>query len=547
MSFFSELRRRKVPSAALSYAVVGWLLLQVAAILLPTFEAPDWVLKVFTLALLLGFPIAVVISWFFQFTPQGLKKEDLPATPAVAGNSDASARTAKVSLAVLPFANLSNDPENEYFSDGLSEEILNTLVSIPELHVPARTSCFHFKGHTGDIETIGRELRVKTLLEGSVRKVKNLVRIAVQLIDVESGFNLWSQTFNRELDDMLKVQDEIAATVAAKLKVKLLGRSGAKVSENGDAYNAYLRGRFFWNKRTHAGYLQAIDAYREALALEPQLTAAHAGIADASTALAIEGDDRGWYEHARKAAATVLELDSNNVDGHICQARLLMYCDWDWEETQQHLERAVQLNPSSPSAQAMHARFLTFVGRLAPALEAQREALRLDPMALIHNRLLGALLYCAGRYDEAARILRKTIELDPAFLSSHFNLGCIHLAQGEPTAALAAFEREPHIPLSLTGRSIALHAGGQTDAAQTTLDMLIVEHGQAWGYQVAQVYAQRGDVEHAFEWLDRALLERDAGMLSIGVDPLIQPLTTDPRFRQLLTQIGVAAYYDETN
>lgn len=222
-----------------------------------------------------------------------------------------------------------------------------------------------------------------------------------------------------------------------------------------------------------------------------------------------------------------------------------MYCDWDWAAAEEHVERALELNPSDPSAQAIRARFLTFVGRLEPALAAQREALDLDPLALVHNRLVALLLYYLGRNREALVMIRKTIELDARFQSSHFNLGCIQLALQHAPLALEAFEAEPHEPLALTGKAIALDALGRTDKAEASLERLLANHAKAWGYQIGLVYAQRGDNETAFEWLDHAYQERDAGLLSIGVDPLIEPLREDERYRGLLRRVGLAPYFDE--
>ncbi len=553
VSFFSELQRRKVLGAALSYAVIAWLLLQVAAVLLPIFEAPDWALKSVPLLLLFGFPLVLAVSWFFQLRLRLEREAPEPTVAEVAAATTgthalAAANSMLTSVAVLPFTNIGDDAEGEYFCDGLWLEVLHALVRVPDLHVPGPSSSSFFKGRALNSAAIGRELNVRTLLEGSVRKVGSSVRIAVQLVDTASGFHMWSETFNRQLGNLLQLQDEIATSVADKLQVELLGAPARKPAsaQNTEAYNAYLRGRFFWNKRTREDYLRANLAYQEALTLDPEMSAAHAGIADVNTALAIEGEDTAWYRRARDAATTVLRLDPDNVDGLICRARLAMYCDWDWQAAQHHLERALELNPSNPSAQAVHARFLTFTGQLPLALSTQQLALRLDPLSLIHNRLTGLLLYFCGHHSQALNAIRKTIELDATFQSSHFNLGCIHLAQAHLDLALTAFRDEPHEPLSLTGQAITLHALGRLQDAQTTLDTLIREHSKGWGYQVGQIYAQRAQADLAFEWLHRALAERDAGMLSIGVDPLLAPLRDDPRLHTLLDATGLAAYYNTT-
>jgi adenylate cyclase len=539
MRLVAELKRRKVFRTAVIYAASAWLLLQVAQLLLEMLEVPAWGLKLVFVLLLLGFPLALVLSWMHQITPQGLKRElDSPASePTVATAADSS-------IAVLPFDNMSDDPANMHFADGLSEELLNLLSRIPGLRVVARTSSFSFRGRAVSAATIAQELKVSHLLEGSVRKAGNRIRITAQLIRGADSSHVWSQAFDRDLNDIFAVQDEIAAAVVDELEVRLLGAAAPKSWQtNPEAYAHYLRGRHFFELASTTGYEQAITEFEAALAIDPKfgpawamLGALYWGQANNSLIDYAEGARR-----ARDNSEKALTLDPDLAE----PLSLLGYFDViegvDLERGLRRMERARQLEPHNQRILTRLANVAIRRGRLDDALRYCQQALRSDPLSANVHAIYGNTCYFAGRLAEAEAMRRKVLALSPGWLSGHFNLGKVLLARNDAAAALAEMRQEQSAFWRLIGLALVHHALGQAAESDAALrEFMQLELGGA-AYQLVQVHAYRGEIDLAFEWLDRAAITHDSGLVFTRVDPLLAGLRTDPRWDQFLSRNGLVS------
>jgi eukaryotic-like serine/threonine-protein kinase len=446
------------------------------------------------------------------------------------------------SIAVLPLENLSGDPDQEYFSDGVAEELLNDLAKIPGLRVTARTSSFQFKGKGSDLRTIGQKLNVATVLEGSVRNDGRRVRIWVRLVDARDGFHLWSETYERQVDDIFAVQEDIARSVANALKVAVLARpaSGrASPTKDPEAYGAYLQGRYFYWRRGKEDLERAAAYYVKATERDPAYAAAWAGLAEVHHRQADNGylavDD--GYERARREVQRALALDEGLALAHTEMGWIQRAHDWDWEGADASYKRALALDPGSRPAVSGAGVLAFALGRLDEAVELDKRAVALDPLSVGTHTNLGFHAYYAGRMDEATAALKKALEINPDFPVAHVVLGRVLLAQGRNEAALAEMEREADPVWRLFGLCLAYHAAGRAKEADAALASFTKEYGETMAFQVAEAFAYRSEVDRAFEWLDRAFALRDAGMADIKNDPLMKSLEGDPRYAALLRRL----------
>lgn len=443
------------------------------------------------------------------------------------------------SIAVLPFANMSDDKANEYFSDGLAEEILNLLAQIPDLHVTARTSSFQFKGKNEDLSSIAAKLKVSTILEGSVRKEGNRVRITAQLINAADGFHLWSQTYDRELKSIFEVQEDIARSVAAALKVELFKSDVVSSgTTNPEAYNAFLQGRFFNEHRTKEGREKAVEYYQRAVDLDPKFALAWAGLAEARAFQASNGyvPIGVGFKTAKEAAEKALALDSNLAEGYTILGLIHLW-QWDWKEAEKTLQHAVDLNPRSAVAIRGMVLYYFYLGPLEKSIELGHQALELDPLSATTYYNLGRVNYCAGRFPEAEKALNKALELVPQHTGARTFLGRIYLAENRLEKALAEMEKVSDADWRLNSLAIVYHALGREKEAEAALAELLKNHTENFAYQIAQVYAQWGRKDSAFEWLGRAYKERDTGMGLLKFDPLFNPIAGDPEFHAFLKKM----------
>jgi len=579
--FFAELKRRRVFRVMAVYGAVAFGVLQVADILVPVLALPDSMTRGVALLLLLGFPLAVVLAWAFDLTLQGVRRAT-EATPGelseilaasavkrwlsgllalvgtvallggvwyagrhsatvVGGASEKGAVSA--SVAVLPFVNLSSDPEQEYFSDGISEELLNLLAMIPELRVAARTSSFSFRDQNVEIPEIAERLKVAHILEGSVRKAGNQVRITAQLIRAEDGYQVWSQRWDRTLDDIFVIQDEIAQDVAEHLTVTLLGEAPRVEETDPEAYALYLRARHLGLRRTAESLEQSNALFEQALADEPDYAPAWAGLAANYHSQARNGlrPIEDGFELAREAANRALEIDPGNAPAQAVLGGIAQDFDNDLASAARHFELALELEPSNPEIINDAAVLARYLGRLGEAVALQEFAIARDPVGPTGHYRLGLNYLWAGRLDEAIASLRTALSLSPAFIGAHYNIGTALLLKGDPEAALVAFQKEEgDEEYWIKGTALALHALGRQAEYQAAFEELRTRWGEQWPSEVAHVYAWTGDADAAFEWLDRAVAQNEDGLTEQFPQPFYAPVHADPRWQAFRERTGTS-------
>ncbi|MDQ2961697.1 MAG: tetratricopeptide repeat protein [Pseudomonadota bacterium] len=462
------------------------------------------------------------------------------------------------SIAVLPFINMSRDEENEYFADGLSEELLNVLAKIRGLRVASRTSAFSFKGKGVDIPTVAQKLNVATVLEGSVRKSGKRVRITAQLIEVASDSHLWSETYDRELDDIFAVQDDIAQSVVKELRAALMGapaetaaitaaaadvsRAATGRSDSPEAFQLYLQGKFFGERTTQADTDKAIELFRRALAIDPDFALAWAGLSrihQVQAGVGFAPIEEG-FERAREAAQHALRLAPGLAEAHIELGLIFEGHDWNWTAADASFRRALELAPGDAHALRAASGLARILGRQDEALELVRRTIALDPLSARTHRQAAMIYVMAGRLDDAAAAFQLALDLAPnAGLNQAF-LAITRLMQGRAEEALSLAAAESHDVFRNLAFAMTHHALGHSTESNAALQALIDGFGWTAAYQVAEAYAYRNEVEKAFEWLERAYTQRDPGVTYSGSDSLLQPLHGDPRWRPFLRRMGLA-------
>src|SRR6476660_5013088 len=458
------------------------------------------------------------------------------------------------SIAVLPLVNSTGDPANEYFSDGMSEEFISSLSRLQELKVIGRTSSFQFKGKTDDSKTIGEKLGVYYLLEGSVRKSADRVRIAVALIKSGDGANVWSETYDRELKDIFAVQSEIAGAVAKELKVALLGNNAqtAQLStaptpsnQNVEAYNALLQGNFYSNRRTGEDTRKAIGYYEEAIRLDPRYALAYAKLAIAAGSLVnnyggiTTKEGQQAIAKARALAKRALALDPNLADSHLAQGVVLMNNDFKFAEAEAEYRRALELAPQNAAVTSNLATLIAVLGRLDEAVALKQQAIALDPLRAASHVGLATNLTALGRYDEAEAALRKGIELQPRAAGNYYKLAVIQILRGKPGPAVEVAKQETDPFWRTYTLALAQFANGERAEADAALKKLIAEDADDSGSQIASVYALRKEPEKMFEWLEHAWITHDFGVTELLYNPFLRAYKDDPRFIAFAQKIGV--------
>jgi TolB-like protein/class 3 adenylate cyclase/tetratricopeptide (TPR) repeat protein len=462
------------------------------------------------------------------------------------------------SIAVLPFINMSRDEENEYFADGLSEELLNVLAKIRGLRVASRTSAFSFKGKGVDIPTVAQKLNVATVLEGSVRKSGKRVRITAQLIEVASDSHLWSETYDRELDDIFAVQDDIAQSVVKELRAALLGETADKVaststaaevrkavtgrSDNPEAFQLYLQGKFYGERITQADSDKAIDLLEQALAIDPNFALAWAGLSQIHFVQAGYGfaPISEGFERARQAAQNALRLAPDLAEGHIALGTVLEGNDWNFTAAEASFRRALELAPGDANALRAAAQLARIRGRVDEALELLRKAVALDPLSARTHRQAAMVAVMSKRFDEAAASFQLALDLAPKAGLNHAFLAITRLMQGRGQEGLEVAEAESHDVFRNLALAMIHHAQGRAAESDAALQTLVSEFGWTAAYQVAEAYAYRNEVEKAFEWLERAYGQRDPGVPLSATDVILRSLHGDPRWQPFLKRLGLA-------
>jgi len=461
------------------------------------------------------------------------------------------------SIVVLPFVNISNDAENEYFCDGLAEELLNSLAKIEKLKVAARTSAFSFKGKNIGVGEIGRALKVENVLEGSVRKSGNRLRINAQLVNAANGYHLWSERYDREIKDIFDVQDEITLAIVNALKVKLLGEKKTAVlkrqTENTEAYELFLKGRYYHNKYTEEARKTAIEFFEQAITLEPEYAAPYAGIA-LSLGISVYFGFRSpqetisrWRANANRA----LEIDPDSVDAHISHANSRFFIERHWAQAEAGFRRAIELNPNSAEAHCWYGVFLITQNNYPQALLEGKRAIELDPLSLLAIVFTGWIYLLSNHPNNAFAQVQKLIEIEPRYHATYWLKGSIYLAGGMLEEAVEAYEKAwslggTQVTLSYLGCTYALL--GRTDEALRSLNQLLEmrERQYAAAIHIARIYSGLGDIDEAFKWLDKAVDERNGelvfldAIIKVGTGNLIgKILRDDPRYQDLLHRIGL--------
>jgi TolB-like protein len=583
-NFFAELKRRNVYKVAVAYAIVGWLLVQIATQVFPFLEIPHWVVRLVIVVVAIGFPIALVIAWAFELTPEGIKRTedvDRPAgsssknrawiyvaligaalsvglffigrytasrTPSgQRGQASATARSPlQKSIAVLPLLNESGDPKDEYFSDGLSEELIAALAQIRELKVIGRSSSFRFKDRKEETKTIGEKRGVATLLEGTVRKQGDRVRIVAELVNAADGIALWTRTFDRELKDIFAVQQEIAKAVAESLKVTLLGseeRSTQMATKSVEAHNAYLQGHFYFARRNVEDYRKAVGFFDQAIRIDPDYALAYAKRSEAWTFIGdlSPGQKKEAWAMAKNDAEKAVAIAPELAEAHAALGWVRFFAEWKFAEGLRELQRAKELSPANPTANDLLARVIVYLGRIEEAERQARQAVELDPLSIPPTNNLARVLFVAGKLDEADAIARKSAELQPSAASSHRWQVLVAVQRGDGETALREALLEPDEGYRRFELALAHYVRGDRKAADAALADLIANWRDQLAYQIAQVYAVRGERDKAFEWLQISFDSHDTGTLSLLVDPLLRGLRDDPRYKNLLAKLGLPA------
>lgn len=650
-----ELKRRKVVGAVLIYVTVAWLAIEMISVLVPVFERAGVVL------VLLGLPVAVAVSWWFDFNPRTLRLEanldpwssaenGLTSTPALAERlehgppahdaagtlqmaavavegiakgehampfppgsrpaeqplahhsseaspADAQQRedhvtavskarsrysrrpaamagllallligipiilwghqlisppgTGVATIAVLPFVDTSPHADNEYLADGLTDELINTLAQVEGLRVAARTSSFAYKATDTPVRQIAEELGVGVVLEGSIRQDGDQLRIHAQLVNTADGYNLWARSYERSPREIFTVHEDIVGAVMQQLRAGTSPRTGDLVrgrTDNVEAYHQYLRGRYFWHRRDdpqrrEENLRRSLDYFQRALAADPGFALAYAGLADSYASLAGRMPPDEAYARAKAAALQAIQHDETLAEGHVALARILVFHEWNWAGAGSAYRRAIELSPSYATARQWHGMYLLHLGQGDAALREIRLAQQLDPLSISVNSDVGRVLYYTRSYDEAVTQWRNLLELDPNSADARLHLGLTYLEKGMFQEAQVEFEHwadlKREAPTALLAYTHA--AAGDRAEAQRLLAGLLYEaqHQRAPAAAIALIYGQLGDRDNAFRWLERAVEQRSSFLLFIKVSPRVDPLRSDPRFRELLHRIGV--------
>ena len=578
-NFFAELKRRNVYKVAVAYIVAGWALSQGIAQVFPVFDVPNWVIRSIVVLIIIGLPIALVLAWMFEITPEGIKRtETADAMPGTArqkkhtwiyvvvigglvsiglfflGRYSAGSRAVSTSsisnksIAVLPFDNLSRDPDNAYFAEGVQDEILTRLAKVADLKVISRTSTQHFKSAPENLPEIAKQLGVTNILEGSVQKTADQVRVNVQLINAMTDAHVWADTYDRKLTDIFAVESEIAKAIAETLQAKLTGAEKSSIAKaptaNPEAYELYLKGRFFWNKRTGDDLRKSIEYLKQAIAKDPGYALAYAALADSYGLLRFYGgaSPAESVVPAQAAAKKALELDDSLAEAH-ASLGLIATEELEVNRGVNELERAIQLNPNYATAHHWLGLALATLRQSDRSIGELKRALELDPLSMIINADLSIIYLYARRYDAAEAQARKTLEIDSRSFVAHYYLGAALQLTGRLKEAIPEFQKAVELnndPYSIAMLAQAYARNGQTDEARKLLAHLneMAKSAEVPDYALATAYTSLGEKERAIEALEHGFSEGNKSYLFLlPGDPFLDDLRGDPRFEALVQKI----------
>jgi len=573
MSFVRELKRRNVFRVGGAYLIIAWLLLQVSDTLVPALHLPDWFQSGVALFLILGFPLALFFAWAFELTPDGLKKEkDIEAGESIApvtgrkldfliigvlaiavvffawdrfSGDDTAPDTAAVdagrrSIAVLPFLNISADLEQEYFSDGMTVELINLLAKIPQLQVTSRSSAFSFKGKDFSIAQVGHALNVDHVLEGSVRKSGDDIRVTTQLIRVSDDSPLWSQTWDREFENVFEIQDEIAGEVVNALKIQLVDELPHAYVTDPQAYELYLKALPLFDERTEVSVSNAEALLLQLLEIDPEYAPGLVLLGESEvfySRWAIRPLDQS-FERARNYGLRAVEAAPTYSGGYVLQAKVAFRYDRDLTKASQLLAKAVNLEPGNIEARYISALLKSLQGDHETIVKIARERVRLDPLSSQPYWDLGVALMLARQYDESAKAFREILTINPDMTGIHGYIGEVLLLAGNYQEAMAEFDAEPMDILTYFGRAMTFHALGDDDQSDTAMEKLMsLDNPDRFAGQIASAHAMRGENDAAIKSLYHALEVHDQGVLRSQINPFLDNLRDDPRFDEFLKEM----------
>jgi adenylate cyclase len=600
LRFFDELKRRNLVRVAILYVIACYVILEPTHLIFFMLEVPVWANRLVIILMAIGLPLVLLFSWVYEITPDGIKptaevrptesithktgqklnraiiaglslavvilladrlwlsrsgnraESSVDASPSDTQHQGKPAQDVKAvvlnekSIAVLPFINMSDDPKQDFFADGITEQILDVLTGIPELRVTARTSSFFFKGKQSSLEEISHALGVVHILEGSVRKSGKTLRITVQLIRADNGFHLWSKTFDRKLDDIFKIQDEIAATVASALKVSLMDSSVKKVkgTQNVEAFALTMQAE--WMREyadSKADRDRAVLSLKRALKLDSTYAAAWTVLSGVLMDQAEANDippDHAWKD-AREAAERAVELDPNFPGGHNAIAWLYLFHDWNWSAAEEHFHLSLALEPNRPGTMNTGSNLYLVLGDIEKARQLAEHFVDLDPLNPGATSNLGSVLLLDGRLADAKSAFQATLKLDPKFTGAHAAIGYVLLEQGKATEALAELDQENDEQVRNGGRVFAYFALGRAKDSDLALGEYESKFAGVDAMGIAEMHADRGEIDEAFQWMERAYIQRESACAKIKTDLAFKKLKSDRRFKAFLEKMKLPA------
>ena len=572
--FFAELQRRNVYKVGIAYGVVSWLLIQVTTQLFPVFEIPAWAARMVVIVLMLGFPVALILAWIYDLTPEGLQRTDeIESTPPVARKTgrkldfviigvlltiiavmavqhyrkSALNDAAQKSIAILPFIDLSETKEQDYFSDGITEQIINSLAHVHGLLVVARTTAFSFKNKEMDVRDVGRQLHVSHMLEGSVNRGPDKVRVVARLIDVANGFHLWSETYYSTEKDLLSLQSDVARKVANALRIELhlaeTQQLARPPTDDPEAYDLYLRGRYLLNKRTADSIQKGRLLFEQAVAKDPRFALGHAGIADSYILLGKVGaiSSAEVSTHAWPEVLSALALDENLAEVYVSRATLLSDFDWNWPAGEADFQKALELNSNSAIAHHWYARHLAQVGRFDEAIKEVTAAEKLDPLSPVILTSKAKILSAAHRYQDAIAYCHKAIDLETHFGAAFQVLAQAYLHNKQYSEGIETAKKYVEISSGTGFAKLELAYAYAIAGNKTESDRIVNEVTSQPGpfspYDMAAICAAWRDPNCALEWLGKAIEQRSVDVIWLKVDPRLDPVRSDSRFADVLARL----------
>ena len=570
-----ELKRRHVFKAGIAYLIVAWVIAEVASLALTTFEAPPYIMKTLVFILGIGFILNLVFSWIYDITPDGIQKtESLEQSPAksklksgrlnkviIASLSLAvlillynqiwnvtkveviefgeTVTTGNKSIAVLAFTDMSPKKDQEYFSDGISEELLNLLSKLPELRVISRTSSFSYKGKNSTAEDIGKELKVSHILEGSIRKAGNKLRITAKLINTKDGSQIWSETYDRDLDDIFKIQDEIAGVVTSQLQLTLLGANSINKNIDTEAYTLYLKANYLVHQNTKTAYLSAEELVKKSIEIEPNYAPAWGLLASIYNTGVYNFSIREYEEGISlglEAALKAIKLDPDSGEGYATLSSL-QELDWDFDQSAKNMDKALELDPNNAIIIGTAANMV--YGDIQKSIDLLHKAISLDPLVYVNYYNLGFAHYKVNELDKAEEAFETFAMEYPNAQILHYMMAMVRLAQGKYDEALIEIEQESHEFFGLYGKNFVFYALGKQEQADALFEEFIEKHSKTDPANLADLYAFRGDIDKSFYWLNRAVEIKDPVLLEALAYPSLKILHKDPRWNTLINNMGL--------